>query len=262
MSVSKYFSQRNKPETDDLADCFINLENDLVSQLNDLNYGPNIVYIYNPLDYAFNLHKIFLKKFLNANKKVLFLGMNPGPWGMCQTGIPFGEVNIVRSYLRVVGEVLTPTNYHPQRPVTGLDCHRSEVSGKRLWDLFIELSDGDPYKFFKDCFIHNYFPLALMNENAKNITPSDLKSEYQKKLQEICDKSLSDIVTLLHIDTIVAIGKYVEKRSNEVVKNFKLNNIKVVRIPHPSPRSVGTAEKWKNETLVLLKSNNILQLFK
>ncbi|KAL5236187.1 hypothetical protein ACI65C_003597 [Semiaphis heraclei] len=227
MAVSKYFRQQNEPETEDLADRFITLENDLVSQLNQLNYGPNVDYIYNPLDYASNLHKIFLKKFLNSNKKVLFLGINPGPWGMCQTGIPFGEVEIVRSYLRVDGEVLTPTKFHPKRPVTGLDCHRSEVSGKRLWDLFIELTDEDPYKFFKDCFIYNYFPLALMNKNAKNITPADLKSEYQKKIHEICDKSLSDILTLLHIDTIVAIGKYAEKRSNEIVKNFKLNNIKV-----------------------------------
>ncbi|KAE9529792.1 hypothetical protein AGLY_011888 [Aphis glycines] len=262
MSVSKYFAQQNEPETDDLVDSFINLENYLVSQLNNLNYGPNVEYIYSPLDYASNLHKAFLTKFLLTKKKVLFLGINPGPWGMCQTGIPFGEVNIVRDYLKVDGEVKTPTNYHPQRPVNGLNCHRSEVSGKRLWDLFIELSKGDPYKFFKDCFIYNYFPLALMNKNAKNITPGDLKSEFQKKLQEICDKSLSDIVTLLQTDTIVAIGKYAEKRSIEVVKKFKLNNIKIIQIPHPSPRSVGTAENWKKETLNQLKSYHILQLFK
>lgn len=87
MAVSKYFRQQNEPETEDLADRFITLENDLVSQLNQLNYGPNVDYIYNPLDYASNLHKIFLKKFLNSNKKVLFLGINPGPWGMCQTGV-------------------------------------------------------------------------------------------------------------------------------------------------------------------------------
>lgn len=89
--------------------------------------------------------------------------------------IPFGEVNVVRGYLKVDGKVLTPEHSHPQRPVEGLNCKRSEVSGKRLWDLFIELSEGDPYKFFKHSFIHNYFPLALMNKNAKNITPAELK---------------------------------------------------------------------------------------
>jgi len=84
-------------------------------------------------------------------------------------------VNVVRNYLKIDGEILTPEHFHPQRPVNGLNCHRSEVSGKRLWDLLIELSENDPYTFFKNCFIHNYFPLALMDKNAKNITPSDLK---------------------------------------------------------------------------------------
>lgn len=92
--------------------------------------------------------------------------------------IPFGEVSIVRDYLKVNGKVLSPENCHPQRPVNGLNCQRSEISGKRLWDLFIELSEGDPYKFFKNCFLHNYFPLALMNKSAKNITPADLKVEF------------------------------------------------------------------------------------
>lgn len=84
-------------------------------------------------------------------------------------------MNIVRSYLKVDGEVFAPENCHPQRPVIGLNCHRCEVSGKRLWDLFIELSKGNPYNFFKHCFIHNYFPLALMKNNAQNITPNELK---------------------------------------------------------------------------------------
>lgn len=101
-----------------------------------------------------------------------------------------------------------------------------------------------------------------MDKNAKNITPSDLKSEYQKKLHNICDKSLSDVITLLGIDTIVAIGKYAEKRSDEVIKKFKLGGIKVVKIPHPSPRSVGTAENWKSETLNQLKSFDIVKLLK
>lgn len=84
------------------------------------------------------------------------------------------------------------------------------------------------------CNLHLHFTFILLYDLhfqmytfSSTIYVSILQSEYQKKLQEICDKSLSDIVTLLHIDTIVAIGKYAEKRSNEVVKNFKLNNIKV-----------------------------------
>ena len=32
--------------------------------------------------------------------------MNPGPFGMVQTGVPFGEVEAVRSWLQRAGEVL------------------------------------------------------------------------------------------------------------------------------------------------------------
>lgn len=90
MSVSKYFAQTtevNESEIEDLANNYIRLENGLVAQLTNLNYGPDVLYIYNPLHYASQLHKAFVKKFLVTNKKVLFLGINPGPWGMCQTGV-------------------------------------------------------------------------------------------------------------------------------------------------------------------------------
>ena len=34
-------------------------------------------------------------------KRVVFLGMNPGPFGMAQVGVPFGEVAAVRDWLRI-----------------------------------------------------------------------------------------------------------------------------------------------------------------
>lgn len=90
MSLSKYFaqtSQKSQSETEVLIENYLRLENELVSQLKNLNYGPDVEFIYNPLQYASELHKAFLNKFLDSNKKVLFLGINPGPWGMCQTGV-------------------------------------------------------------------------------------------------------------------------------------------------------------------------------
>lgn len=104
MSVSKYFtqkSQKHEDESGDLVDTFICHENNLVSQLINLNYGENVKFIYNPLNYASDLHKAFLKKFLNSKKKVLFLGINPGPWGMCQTGVSIQFI-IYKSFFCIV----------------------------------------------------------------------------------------------------------------------------------------------------------------
>ncbi|XP_050431315.1 single-strand selective monofunctional uracil DNA glycosylase [Adelges cooleyi] len=264
MIVSKYFSQQEHIlDTQNIANLYLELENNLSLKLHGLTYGLDL-YIYRPLEYASSLHKEFVNKYLFSLKNVLFLGMNPGPWGMCQTGIPFGEVNVVKNYLRVSGTVEYPKNIHPQKPVLGLDCKRKEVSGQRFWDLINHLTDGDPFRFFKYCFVHNYYPLALVDKSQKatNITPADLKSEQRKILESVCDESLKSIIELLHVSTVVAIGNYVEKRSREVVKHYNLTNVKVVKIPHPSPRAVGTAENWKTITIEQLKSNNILDLFK
>ncbi|XP_050523240.1 single-strand selective monofunctional uracil DNA glycosylase-like isoform X1 [Daktulosphaira vitifoliae] len=261
--LSEYFSKpNNKSNVDEIVYNYLQLENDLQSNLEELNFGPDISYIYKPLTYASDLHKKFVTKFLFSHRNVLFLGMNPGPWGMCQTGIPFGEINAVKNYLQIDGEVNIPQNIHPSRPILGLNCTNKEISGQRFWELINEESDGDPFRFFKHCFIHNYFPFALMNKNAKNITPAELKSDKRKHLENICDESLRSIIELLNVSIIVAIGKYVEKRSLEVVKQFNLCNVKVINIRHPSPRALGTAENWKIETINQLKSNNIIQLFK
>lgn len=42
---------------------------------------------YNPIEYAADLHCKYLKKCLNEPKPVVFIGMNPGPFGMAQTGV-------------------------------------------------------------------------------------------------------------------------------------------------------------------------------
>lgn len=49
--------------------------------------NPIIEHVYNPIDYAKDSYINFLKTYINSCKKLMFLGMNPGPWGMMQTGV-------------------------------------------------------------------------------------------------------------------------------------------------------------------------------
>ena len=58
--------------------------------------------------------------------------MNPGPWGMVQTGVPFGEVSLVREWLGIDATIRRPKVLHPDRPVEGFLCQRREVSGSRF----------------------------------------------------------------------------------------------------------------------------------
>ena len=102
--------------------------------------------------YAEDMVNQYFERFGGGTKNVLFLGMNPGPFGMAQTGIPFGEISAVRDWIQISGNIGKPKGEHPDRPVTGMECHRSEVSGQRIWGLFKD-KFGTPEVFFKDHFV-------------------------------------------------------------------------------------------------------------
>ena len=66
-----------------------------------LRFAAPVTHVYNPLVYAWAPHEAYLRRFGGARKRVVFLGMNPGPFGMAQTGVPFGEIAAVRGWLRI-----------------------------------------------------------------------------------------------------------------------------------------------------------------
>ncbi|MBT7971315.1 MAG: single-stranded DNA-binding protein, partial [Verrucomicrobia bacterium] len=77
----------------------ITAADDLRNDLRGLKFPDPVAYTYNPLEYAWDRHCDYLKNFGSGTKKVLFLGMNPGPYGMAQTGVPFGEISHVRDWM-------------------------------------------------------------------------------------------------------------------------------------------------------------------
>ena len=168
------------PEVTDPFHCnipesLLAIECKLTENIHEIEFGPPIEYMYNPIKYAFEVHSEYVHKYCRTSKKLLFLGMNAGPWGMSQTGVPFGEINAVTKWLQLSGFIGKPVREHPARKVTGFACKRSEVSGRRFWNL-IENVCGTPDKFFRHSFLHNYCPIALMDAAGRNITPADLKA--------------------------------------------------------------------------------------
>ncbi|GBP79985.1 Single-strand selective monofunctional uracil DNA glycosylase [Eumeta japonica] len=162
-----------KKETD-IASEFIRIANRMNSQLGDINFIKKIDYVYNPTRYASLSYEQYVQKFCNTTKKVMFLGMNPGPWGMSQTGVPFGEVDTVKNWMHIEETVFKPEKELSVRPVLGFACGRSEVSGKRFWGLMKELC-GEAESFFTNCFVYNYIPLQFMNARGKNLPPTTFK---------------------------------------------------------------------------------------
>jgi single-strand selective monofunctional uracil DNA glycosylase len=212
-------------------------------EVNHLVFAPPVTHVYNPLDYAWKAHELYLERYGHAPIDVLLLGMNPGPWGMVQTGVPFGEVGVVRNWLRIDAEIGRPDPEHPKRPVTGLACTRSEVSGARLWGWAREVFQT-PENFFSRFFIANYCPLAFLEESGRNRTPDKLRAEERGALLEICDRALLRTVESLHPRLVVGVGAFAESRARAALDG---QDIDVGRILHPSPASPAANRGWAKQ---------------
>jgi single-strand selective monofunctional uracil DNA glycosylase len=213
---------------------------ELSTQVDRLKFKSPVKHVYNPLDYAWAAHEKYLRKFGNGKKRVVFIGMNPGPFGMVQTGIPFGEIAAVRDWLKISAKIGKPAQYNPKRPVLGFDCPNSEVSGRRLWGLFAERF-GSSEKFFKEHFVANYCPLAFVEQSGANFTPNKLPPSEKNPLLEICDEHLRKTLEILEPEWLIGIGGFAAERGKIVSEGLK---IKIGQILHPSPASPKANRGW------------------
>lgn len=205
-----------------------------------LSFEPPVTHVYNPLRYAWAPHQQYLKRYGAKKGRVLLLGMNPGPFGMAQTGVPFGEVELARTFLRVEDRVGRPRNEHPKRPIEGFGCTRSEVSGARLWG-WAKDRYGSARSFFARFFVVNYCPLVFLEDSGRNRTPDKLPKAEREPLFAACDRALRETVTLLEPTMIVGVGAFATKRAQTVLGD----GVPVGTVLHPSPASPLANRGWQ-----------------
>jgi single-strand selective monofunctional uracil DNA glycosylase len=197
--------------------------------------------VYDPLVYAWDLHRRYLEAFGDGEGRVVLVGMNPGPFGMAQTGVPFGEVAAVRDWMGLSGSVGRPDPEHPKRPVLGLDCGRSEVSGRRLWGWARDRY-GTAAAFFARFFVINWCPLAFLEASGRNLTPDKLRASERAALFPICDRALRAAIEVLRPRAVVGVGGFAEERARAALAGLDLP---IGRILHPSPASPLANQGWE-----------------
>lgn len=239
-----------------MKNALITAADKLRRDLRPLTFPAPVSHTYNPLEYAWETHCQFLEKFGAGPKKVLFLGMNPGPYGMTQTGVPFGEIAAVRDWMGISGDVEKPNPEHPKRPVTGFSCPRSEVSGRRLWGLFAELF-GTAENFFKDHFLTNFCPLVWMKESGANLTPDKIPRESLIPVEAHCRAHLQEVIRILQPRILVGVGGFAEKQLKEVALEMGLD-CQIGRILHPSPASPAANRDFSGTATKQLREMGIL----
>ena len=215
----------------------------LAGALDSLEFGPPVTHVYDPLVYAREPHHEYLERYGDVPKEAVLLGMNPGPWGMAQTGVPFGQIELVRDWLGIDGRVDRPADEHPKRPVEGFGCSRSEVSGSRLWgwarDRF-----GTPERFFERFFVWNYCPLLFLEESGRNRTPDKLPREEAEPVFEACDRALREAVERLRPRLVVGVGRFAQDRARRALAG---TDVEVGEILHPSPASPAANRGWAEQ---------------
>ncbi len=213
---------------------------DLVAALRPLRFGPPVTHVYNPLEYARAPWDRYVERWGSGRREVLLLGMNPGPFGMAQTGVPFGDVGMVRDWLGIEAAVGKPAVENPKRPIVGFACPRSEVSGTRLWGFFRE-TFGTPERFFARFFVANYCPLVFMEASGRNVTPDKLPAAERAPLFAACDEALRRIVDEIQPRLVIGVGGFAEKRAREALGG---RNLQLGCILHPSPASPAANRGW------------------
>jgi single-strand selective monofunctional uracil DNA glycosylase len=219
----------------------LRVSRELARAVGKLRFAAPVTHVYNPLDYAWDAHAAYLERWGQGKKEAILLGMNPGPFGMAQTGVPFGDVLVVREFLGISAKVKPPQAQHPARPVLGFACQRSEVSGTRLWGLARSVFET-PERFFERFFVVNYCPLAFLESSGKNRTPDKLPKSEQAALFEACDHALRRIVAELDPAHVIGVGAFAEARARRALAGMPQ---RIGTILHPSPASPRANQGWE-----------------
>ena len=216
------------------------ITDDLVALIRPLRFSAPVSHTYNPLVYARRGYDRYVASFGDTVKEVILVGMNPGPFGMAQTGVPFGDVAMVNGWMGINTCIEPPADVHLKRPITGFSCTRREISGRRLWG-WTKHRYGNPEAFFKQFFVLNYCPLVFMEESGRNRTPDKLRANEKKRLFKICDQALRRSIEVFKPQWVVGIGGFAEKRIKIALKGMDL---KTGRITHPSPANPKANKGW------------------
>ncbi len=224
----------------------LEISKQLIEKLRGVSFDEPISHVYQPLEYAWEPYERYVERYgRDRPRQILLVGMNPGPWGMAQIGVPFGAIDMVEGWMGIDGEVGQPQTLHPKRPVDGFDCDRNEVSGTRLWEWARDRF-GEAASFFDRFFVYNYCPLLVLDKDGKNRTPPKLRKAERQQVLPPCDWALRKMVEYYQPEYLVGIGNYAERRIRGAMKESDYQGT-IGRILHPSPASPKANRGWARQ---------------
>ncbi|MCB9699650.1 MAG: single-stranded DNA-binding protein [Alphaproteobacteria bacterium] len=236
------------------AEALLDVTRALSAELAASTWSPPTAFVYDPTTYASGSWSSYVRKYGGRAGRVVLIGMNPGPYGMTQTGVPFGEPRLVRDWLGIEGDVVPPTEQHPKRPILGFDHPRTEVSGARFWG-WARARHGTPASFFRTFYVVNWCHLCFLADSGRNLTPDQLAAEDRARLYPLCDAALRRQIELLAPRRVLGIGAFAEARARVALEGLGL---RIGRILHPSPASPRANRGWEEQVEAQLRGYRLL----
>jgi single-strand selective monofunctional uracil DNA glycosylase len=214
--------------------------------------------VWNPALYAGKAHAEYLRRFPPRTGALLALGLNPGPYGMAQTGIPFTDCRTAKGDLGLPG--LDIPGFAPKDLIARL----KKPTGK--WRGTYERSSLVVYAFLKKAwggslkgaysnwFVGNPCPLLFLEPGGWNVTPAHPKLKKIAGMKELREVAVARFAAVLKPRGIVCLGADVAAAVEEVGEKL-VGKDSYVRYPHPA-RAVPV--KWAEGLVADLKGRNLL----
>jgi len=208
---------------------------------------------------------------------VLVVGMNPGPHGMAQTGVPFTDPWIVDELdLQAPRADVPPADIpavgswrHRSHRARGVLGSKREESAKRLWPLLREICA--PYaavgpsadkiaeatrRVCNEVLLVNALPICWLDPAGKNVSAEQVEkrapAQVREGLRDLVNEWLQAVADILRPAAVIGVGRW----AREFVTDLDVDHF--VEIPfrdgikHPSP-SAGSEAAWRAEAEPILR---------
>jgi single-strand selective monofunctional uracil DNA glycosylase len=225
--------------------------------------------VLNPGRYGERWHARFRRAYPMSPRPLLVFGLNPGPYGMAQTGVPFTDLKRLESALPGLWKDLVASGEPVTRPglaPPSLARHLTrtfESSSVRVY-RFLERAYGRPELALREVVFVNPCPLLFIDpETGANRTPADLPralrarkaAELVHAFEELRRATVLEAVAELEPRGAILLGRDVAAAVGEALR-AALGARSVVEWEHPA-RAV--PETWSRGLADELRKRGLLR---
>ena len=186
--------------------------------------------VWNPQLYGLPLYRRFATEHLPTSRgAIVALGLNPGKYGMSQTGIPFTDVTRAAR----VGIAIEPPGLAPASLRPFLKSYRVERSSASVYNLLDALWGG-PAEGWRRLWAVAPCGLLFLEPDGTNVTPADARLARRDDVRELRLRVIRESVEAARPRGVLLLGQDVARVAADA-----LGDVETLVVDHPVARGPG-----------------------